>query len=105
MGYRLLELRELNASIDERTMHSSVRSTVVVGVILVHFILFYFIFLTLYYPFREIRAATPGYLQQPQEQRYPVLQVHDGSFRVSVIHRTETWTTGSLTCVRDHSYE
>ena len=27
-----------------------------------------------------------------------------GSFsRVSVIHRTLTWTTGSLTCVRDHS--
>ena len=24
--------------------------------------------------------------------------------RVSVIHRTLTWTTGSLTCVRDHSY-
>ena len=25
-------------------------------------------------------------------------------FRVSVIHRTLTWTTGSLTCVRDHCY-
>ena len=24
-------------------------------------------------------------------------------FRVSVIHRTLTWTPGSLTCVRDHS--
>ena len=43
-------------------------------------------------------------LQQPQEQRYPVLQVYAGSFRVSVIHRTPTWTTGSLTCVRDHSH-
>ena len=43
-------------------------------------------------------------LQQPQEQRYPVLQVHAGSFRVSVIHRTLTCTTGSLTCARDHSY-
>ena len=42
-------------------------------------------------------------LQQPQEQRYPVLQVHDGSFIVSVIHRTLTWTTGSLTCVCDLS--
>ena len=27
-----------------------------------------------------------------------------GSFRVSVIHRTLIWTTGFLTCVRDHSY-
>ena len=27
-----------------------------------------------------------------------------GLFRVSVIHRTLTWTAGSLTCVRDHSY-
>ena len=25
-------------------------------------------------------------------------------FRVSVKHRTLTWTTGPLTCVRDHSY-
>ena len=30
------------------------------------------------------------------------LSVHAGSFRVSVNHRTLTWTTGSLTCVRDH---
>ena len=30
-------------------------------------------------------------------------KVHAGSFRVSVIYRTLTWTTGSLTCVRDHS--
>ena len=29
-------------------------------------------------------------LQQPQEQRYPVLQVHAGSFRFSVFHRTLT---------------
>ena len=33
-----------------------------------------------------------------------VLQVHAGSFPVSVIHRTLTWTTGSVSCVRDHSY-
>ena len=25
------------------------------------------------------------------------------SFHVSVIHRTLTWTTGSLSCIRDHS--
>ena len=43
-------------------------------------------------------------LQQPQEQHYPVPQVYAGSFCVSVIHQTLTWTTGSLTCVCDHSY-
>ena len=42
-------------------------------------------------------------LQQPREQRYPVLQVHAGSFDVSVIHQTVIWTVGSLTCIRDHS--
>ena len=30
-------------------------------------------------------------------------KVHAGSFRVSVIHRARTWTTGPLACVRDHS--
>ena len=30
-------------------------------------------------------------------------KVHAGSFRISVIHRTLTWTTGSLTCVHDRS--
>ena len=35
---------------------------------------------------------------------YPsVSKVHAGSFRASAIHRTLTWTTGSLTCIRDHS--
>ena len=58
------------------------------------------LFYTLYYPFREIQAT----LQQPQQQRYPVLQVYAGSFRVSAIQRTLTGTTGSLTCIRDHSY-
>ena len=42
------------------------------------------------------------------ESRYPNAysnyKVHAGSVRVSIIHRTLTWTTGSLTCVRDHSY-
>ena len=41
-------------------------------------------------------------LQQLQEQHYSVLQVHAGSFCVSIIHRTPTWTTRSLTCVHDH---
>ena len=31
-------------------------------------------------------------------------KVHAGSFRVFAIHRTLTWTTGSLTCVLDYSY-
>ena len=57
----------------------------------------YFLFHTLYYPFREIRNTAAARTE-------PVLQVHAGSFRVSVIHRILTWTTGSLTCVRDHSY-
>ena len=35
----------------------------------------------------------------------PVSKVHAGSLRVSVIHRTLTWTTGSLACVLDHSCE
>ena len=36
----------------------------------------------------------------------PVSKVHAGSFRVSVtIHRTLTWTTGTLTCVRNHCNE
>ena len=34
----------------------------------------------------------------------PFLQVHAGSFHVSVIHQTLTWTTGFLMCIRDHSY-
>ena len=57
--------------------------------------------------FNAIRAALPIWvrLQQPQGQRYPVLRLmHAGSVRVSVIHRTLTWTAGSVTCrVRDHS--
>ena len=40
-----------------------------------------------------------------QKYIYPsVSKVHAGSFCVSVIHQTLTWTTGSLTCVQDHSY-
>ena len=32
------------------------------------------------------------------------VKVHAGSFRVSVIHRSLTWSTAALTCVCDHSY-
>ena len=35
---------------------------------------------------------------------YPVFSLCVQCFRVSVIHRTLTWTTGSLMCVSDHSY-
>ena len=52
----------------------------------------------------RLTLITWVWLQQPQEQRYPVLQVHDGSFLVSVIHQTPTWTTRSFTCVHDNSY-
>ena len=34
---------------------------------------------------------------------HPVSKVHAGSFCVSLIHQTLTWTTRSLTCVHDHS--
>ena len=34
----------------------------------------------------------------------PVSKVYAGSVRVSVIHQTLIWTTGSLTCIHDPSY-
>ena len=40
-----------------------------------------------------------------QKYIYPsASKVYAGSFRVPVIHRTLTCTTGSLTCIRGHSY-
>ena len=75
-----------------------------VAVILKLLFLFAFFIHTLLSLSENYGRLTWVWLQQAQEQRYPVLQVHSGSFRVSVIHRTLTWTTGSLTCVRDHSY-
>ena len=54
----------------------------------------------------DIRVAFPKE-SQLQQSRYPTpinYKVHAGSFRVSIIQRTLTWTTGSLTCVRNHSY-
>ena len=68
-----------------------------------YFLFFIFLILLLSLPGNSARL-TRVWLQQPQEQRYPVLQVHAGPFRISVIHWTLTWTTGSLTCIRDHSY-
>ena len=34
----------------------------------------------------------------------PSSTMHAGSFYVSVIHQILTWTTGSLMCIRDHSF-
>ena len=48
-------------------------------------------------------CLTQVWLQQPQEQWYPVLQVHAGSVCVSIIHQTLTWTTGSFLCMRIHN--
>ena len=53
------------------------------------------IFISIYIFFMHF--IIPIRLQQPQEQRYPVLQVYAGSFHVSIIHWTLTWTTGFLT--------
>ena len=64
--------------------------------------LFYFIFIlcTLLSSSGNSGRLTWLKLQQPQEQRYPVLvlpRAHAGSFRVyDVVHRTVTWTTGYL---------
>ena len=51
----------------------------------------------------KIRVAFPKEIQlpNPKQNNY---KAHAGSFRVSTIHRTLTWTSGSLTCVPDHSY-
>ena len=60
----------------------------------------YFNFIFLYTSlslFRKFRPSYPG-------KRYPVLQVHAGSFCVSVIHQTLTRTTGSVMCGHNHSY-
>ena len=47
----------------------------------------------------EIRVAFPGE-SQLQLNRATQLTVHAGSFNVSIIHRTLTWPTGSLTCAQ-----
>ena len=47
----------------------------------------------------KIRVAFPGE-SQLRHSRATRLRVHAGCFSVSIIHRTLTWTTGSLTCVQ-----
>ena len=70
-----------------------------------------FIFFTLYYPFREIQSAFKSRLQAAARAALcPVLQVHAGYFRVSVIHRNSDMDcrifngrTWSFVCVRIHT--
>ena len=54
----------------------------------------------------EIRFAFPkeSQLQQSRATQSQLIKTHAGSFRVSVIHRTLTRTTGPLTCVGHYSY-
>ena len=55
---------------------------------------------------RETQAAFPKESQLQQccaTQPELIIKCMLGSFHVSVIHQTLTWTIGSLTCVRDHS--
>ena len=63
-------------------------------------LIFSILLYALYYHFLgNLGCLTWVKVQQLQEQHYPVLHVHAGSFRVSVILET-----GSLTCVCDYSY-
>ena len=48
---------------------------------------------------REIWVAFPGE-SQLRQSRATQPTVHAGSFSVSIIQRTLTWTTGSLTCAQ-----
>ena len=47
----------------------------------------------------EIRVAFPGD-RQLRQSRTTQPTVHAGCFSVFIVHRTLTWTTGSLTCVQ-----
>ena len=65
---------------------------------------FYF-FLHFIIPLGKFGLPYPGKATAAARAALPrVLQVHARSFHVSIIHRTLTWTTGSLMCVCDHSY-
>ena len=49
------------------------------------------------------RFLQESQLQQSRATQPELIKVNvGGSFRVSVIHRILTWTTGSLSCVRDY---
>ena len=67
------------------------------------FVFFFFFFYNCTVPFGlfpwEIRVARLGESQLPQS-RATQPTVHTECFSVSIIHRTLTWTTGSLTCLQ-----
>ena len=48
----------------------------------------------------EIRVAFPGE-SQLRQSRATQITMHAGCFSVSIIHRTLTWSTGSLTCTQN----
>ena len=52
------------------------------------------------FPPWEIRVAFLGESQLRQSRLPNLPTVHAGCFSVSIIHRTLTWTTGSLTCAQ-----
>ena len=76
-----------------------------------YYLIIIFVFYTLlsqrqFFSHRKFGVAFPKE-SQLQQLRYQTLinyKVHAGCFCASVIHQTLTWTIGSLTCVRDHSY-
>ena len=51
-------------------------------------------------PFRKFGPPYLGKATAATRAAPPSPTVYAGSFHVSVIHRTRTWTTGSFTCVR-----
>ena len=106
--------RPLGFSLGQRcAIHLFFRSVVCVrGCVraLIIFCLFCMCICTLWRPNGNFPMGNSGRFPEGKptaaESRYPSLlnhTVHAGSFRVSIIHRTLTWTTRSLTCVRDHS--
>ena len=61
---------------------------------LIHFII----------PFGTFGLPYPGKTTAAASAALPSPKGACWVFRVSVIQRTLTWTTGSLTCVRDHPF-
>ena len=86
----LLSLLQVHGT--RQCCYSSVK---LIGYALTHF-LYNCIVLMGFIP-REIRVAFPGESQLRQNRAIQPTG-HAGCFSVSIIHRTLTWTTGSLTC-------
>ena len=88
------------------TMHSSLCSYQCLSLCLRDRVLSLSFFLHLVVAMGILHMGTSGRFPQGKpaasESRYPTLinyKVYAGSFRVFVIHRTLTWTTGSVMCV------